>query len=74
MHIAQPLVVLWFLRRWKRIAYTLVAYDIVLVPAILLLEWHYLTDVIGGMIVAGIAIWLASIRIGNPLPRTSAAA
>ena len=73
MHIAQPLVVLWFLRRWKRIAYALVAYDIVLVPAILLLEWHYLTDVIGGIIVAGIAIWLASIQIGRPLPLTSTA-
>jgi len=58
MHIAQPLVVLWFLRRWKRIALCLIIYDILLVPAILLLEWHYLVDLIGGVLVAAAAIWL----------------
>jgi PAP2 superfamily protein len=63
MHIAQPLIVMWFLRRWKRITYALVLYDVVLIPAILLLEWHYLVDVIGGILVAGAAIVLASIRL-----------
>jgi hypothetical protein len=63
MHIAQPLIVMWFLRRWKRITYALILYDVVLVPAILLLEWHYLVDVIGGILVAGAAIGLASIRL-----------
>jgi hypothetical protein len=63
MHIAQPLVVMWFLRRWKRITYVLILYDIILLPAILLLEWHYLADVVGGIFVAGAAIGLASIRI-----------
>ncbi len=65
MHIAQPLVVMWFLRRWKRITYALILYDAVLLPAILLLEWHYLVDLIGGILVAGAAIGLASIRIGG---------
>jgi len=63
MHIAQPLVVMWFLRRWKRITYVLILYDIILLPAILLLEWHYLADVVGGIFVAGAAIGFASIRI-----------
>jgi PAP2 superfamily len=63
MHIAQPLIVMWFLRRWKRITYALILYDVVLVPAILLLEWHYLVDVIGGILVAVAAIGLASIRL-----------
>ena len=63
MHIAQPLIVMWFLRRWKRITYALILYDVVLVAAILLLEWHYLVDVIGGIFVAGAAIGLASIRL-----------
>jgi PAP2 superfamily len=63
MHIAQPLIVMWFLRRWKRITYVLILYDVVLVLAILLLEWHYLADVIGGILVAGAAIGLASIRL-----------
>jgi hypothetical protein len=58
LHIALPIIVLWFMRRWKRIVWFLVAFDIVLVPAILLLEWHYLVDLIGGAAVAAIAIWI----------------
>jgi len=58
MHIADPLIVLWFLRRWKRVVYCLIAYDIVMIPAILLLEWHYAVDLIGGAAVAIIAIWI----------------
>jgi hypothetical protein len=71
MHIAQPLVVMWFLRRWKRITCALILYDVILVPAILLLEWHYLADLIGGILVAGAAIGLASIRIGGSLNRVA---
>ncbi|HKW17723.1 MAG TPA: phosphatase PAP2 family protein [Terriglobales bacterium] len=56
LHIALPLVVLWFMRPWKRIFYALAAYDVVLVPAILLLEWHYVVDLVGGVIVAAIAL------------------
>jgi hypothetical protein len=67
MHIAQPLVVMWFLRRWKRITCALILYDVILVPAILLLEWHYLADLVGGILVAGAAIGIASIGIGRPL-------
>ena len=58
MHIAQPLIVLWFLRRWKRIVFCLVLYDIVLIPAILLLEWHYVVDLLGGILIAVFAIVL----------------
>src|SRR5437867_8586403 len=58
MHIAQPLIVLWFLRRWKRIVFCLVLYDIVLIPAILLLEWHYVVDLLGGILIAVLAIVL----------------
>lgn len=56
MHIAQPLIVMWFLRRWRRILIVLCAYDCVLIGAILLLEWHYFVDIIGGVLIAGIAI------------------
>jgi len=56
MHIAQPLIVMWFLRRWKRMLIVLCAYDSLLIVAILLLEWHYLVDIIGGILVAGAAI------------------
>jgi PAP2 superfamily len=56
MHIAQPLIVMWFLRRWKRMVIALCAYDALLIVAILLLEWHYLVDILGGILVAGLAI------------------
>jgi hypothetical protein len=71
MHIAQPLIVMWFLRRWKRIVIALCIYDTVMIVAILFLEWHYLVDIMGGVLVAGIAIAitdgsaLRSLRVGH---------
>jgi hypothetical protein len=56
MHIAQPVIMLWFLRRWKRIVIALAAYDVVLVAAILLIEEHYVVDLLAGVAVAMIAI------------------
>jgi len=63
MHVAQPLIVLWFLRGWKRIAIALVIYDVLLVPAILLLEWHYLVDLAGGIVVTAVSITLTGDNI-----------
>lgn len=57
MHIAQPLIMLWFLRRWRRIVAVLAVIDICLVGSILLLEWHYLIDIPGGVAVAIVAIF-----------------
>jgi hypothetical protein len=74
MHIAQPLIVMWFLRRWKRIVAALTAVNIVLVGAILLLEWHYFVDILGGVAVAALAVvivdWPAIRRAPalNPSP------
>jgi len=56
MHIAQPLIVMWLLRPWKRVMAALALYDLLLLAAILLLEWHYLADILGGVLVAGLAI------------------
>ncbi len=56
MHIALPLIVMWFLRRWRRMVIALCVYDILLVASMLLLEWHYIVDMIGGVLVAGAAI------------------
>jgi PAP2 superfamily len=58
MHIVQPLIAIWFLRRWKRIVIVLAAYDVLLIAAIVLLEWHYLIDIVGGVLVAAVAIAL----------------
>jgi hypothetical protein len=68
MHIAQPIIVLWFLRRWRRIAFCLLIYDIVLIPAILILEWHYVIDLLGGIVVAILAIALNPNRGGELSP------
>jgi hypothetical protein len=56
MHIAQPLIVMWFLRGWKRVVIVLAVYDILLIVSILFLEWHCLIDIFGGVLVAGVAI------------------
>jgi hypothetical protein len=56
MHIAQPLIVMWFLRPWRRALAALAVYDLLLLGAILLLEWHYVVDIFGGLLVAGLAI------------------
>jgi hypothetical protein len=56
MHIAQPMVVIWFLRRWRRIALALALYDTLLMAAVLMLEQHYVIDIIAGFLVAGLAI------------------
>jgi hypothetical protein len=56
LHLTQPLIALWFVRKWKRVALTLSAYCIVLFPCILLLGQHYLVDMIGGAVVALIAL------------------
>jgi hypothetical protein len=56
MHIAQPLIAMWFLRRWRRMVIALAAYDLLLLIAIVLLEWHYVVDILAGILVAGVAI------------------
>jgi len=33
------------------------ACDALLVPAILLLEWHYFVDMLGGIVTAAVVIW-----------------
>ena len=56
MHVVQPLVVLWFLRGFKRMVVALAAYDLVLLAAILMLEQHYVIDIIVGLPVAALAL------------------
>jgi membrane-associated phospholipid phosphatase len=67
---------MWFLRRWKRMLIVLCAYDALLIVSILLLEWHYLVDIIGGVLVAAISIAITEsstlrnrwIRTGSEAP------
>jgi hypothetical protein len=43
--------------RPRKIVTALVAYDALLVPAILLLECYYFVDTLGGMAIAAVVIW-----------------
>ena len=56
LHVTQPLIALWFVRQWRRVMVALVAYCLILFPSIVLLEQHYVIDLIGGVAVAIIAI------------------
>ncbi len=65
MHIAAPVIVAWFLRRWKRILGFLLAIDVFIATAVVLLEWHYVVDILGGLAVAALAI----VVVGGPSKR-----
>jgi hypothetical protein len=62
MHIAMPLIAIWFLRKWRRIALILLAFDAVMLVSIIALEWHYFVDLLGGVIVAILSIVLTRER------------
>jgi PAP2 superfamily len=62
MHIAHPVVGWFFLRPWKRIARIIMTYNVLLVFAILALEWHYAIDIVGGILVAILAVHCAFQR------------
>jgi hypothetical protein len=72
MHIAQPLIVMWFLRRWRGMAIALAVYDLFLIAAVILLEWHYVIDIIAGVFVAAAAIAITDAtfrrRDGDGIP------
>lgn len=70
MHIVQPLIVIWFLRRWRRMVIVLAAYDLLLVAAIFMIEMHYVIDLIVGVLVAVLAIAIS----GRPPRRADATA
>lgn len=60
LHVALPMIAFWFLRPWKRMARVFLFYFVVLLlPSILLLEWHYLIDFLGGLMTAALAIALS---------------
>ena len=68
MHLGQVLIALWFLRRWKRLLTVLIAFDVLLVPSILLLENHYLVDLIAAVPVAAFAIAVNGRHISTNKP------
>jgi len=43
----------------------LAVYDLFLVPAILMLEWHYFVDMLGGIAIAAVVIWIVGDTTGG---------
>jgi hypothetical protein len=61
LHVAQPLIAGWFLRRWRAVSFIVFIYCGLLSAAILILRWHYLVDIIAGSAVACLAVSVASL-------------
>lgn len=61
MHISQSLILTWFLKPWRRMTWILGLYNVLLLIAIVLLEWHYLVDIIAGVGIAIIAVVLVGM-------------
>jgi hypothetical protein len=58
MHIAILAIVAVYLRRWRRIFRLLLVVDVLIALTVILLEWHYAIDILGGLAVAGLAVLL----------------
>jgi hypothetical protein len=56
MHIVQPLIMLWFLRNRRWMLWVLIVYTVFLIPCILLLEEHYVVDILAGFLIAVVAV------------------
>jgi PAP2 superfamily len=62
MHIGIPTIVAIFLKRWKRVFYMLLVIDALILASVILLAWHYILDVIGGLVVAAVVTVLVPPR------------
>jgi hypothetical protein len=56
LHLPLPLIVAWFLKDHPRAAVLVLIYSAAMSVAVLLLEWHYLIDMVGGLAVAALVI------------------
>jgi hypothetical protein len=65
MHIVQPIIVLWFLRRWRNLIIALAVYDLFLIAAILMLEMHYVIDILVALPVAMLSIAITGGPFSN---------
>ena len=70
MHIVQPIIVLWFLRHRRRLVAVLAAYDVLLIGAILMLEMHYVIDIVAALPTAALSIAITGGVFGRKNPET----
>lgn len=66
-HVIWSILVAHALIRHKYVFYPVAIFNIFVIASTMLLGWHYMTDVIGGFVVAGICISLATY-IQNRMP------
>jgi hypothetical protein len=64
MHIALPVIAMWLMRRWPKVFWLLAAYNVIVVVAVLILEWHYAIDLVGGIAVAVLALAIVGSGAG----------
>jgi hypothetical protein len=65
MHIGLPAIAMWFMGRWRRVFWFLAAYTCVVSGTVVILEWHYAVDILGGLAVAAIALAIANPKLAN---------
>jgi PAP2 superfamily protein len=58
MHVAMSTIALWFMRRSRAALAALMVFNVWLLAGIILLECHYILDILGGIGIAAIAIAL----------------
>src|SRR3981189_3810758 len=51
LHIGLPVIAMWLMRRWRKVFWVLAIYNCIVVFAIVILEWHYAIDLVGGVAV-----------------------
>jgi hypothetical protein len=69
MHVSQPFIVAWFLRRWRRVSLLIYGYCVLLALAIVVLQWHYLVDIFGGLAISMLAIKMVSMSPASTPPQ-----
>jgi membrane-associated phospholipid phosphatase len=65
MHVAQPLIAAWFLRRWRAVSAIIFVYCALLTASIVILQWHYVVDILGGIGVAALAVYVVTAGAGR---------
>ena len=64
LHLPLPGIAMWFMRRWRKVFWLLAVYNCILVCAIVILGWHYIIDLVGGVglgvLALGITGWGSS--------------
>lgn len=65
LHVGMVILAWWFLREWKLPGIVASLYLALVIPSVLLVEWHYLVDVFGGVAVAAASIAITNLASGR---------